>query len=138
MNCCHNSRLIVDEEDLEWVASEKKLLLLLKQFHKKYCSKIPRSTKLSHSTYMQKHTLMHRGSMNDKVLITFIAVFYPFDLFLQTRKFEEERSTCTSIQFARLTNVLIQIVQLHLIFIHLKLWFMVAGHNFKWGKLSIC
>ena len=132
MNCCHNSRLVVDEEDLKWVANEKKLLLLLKHFHKKYCSKIPRSTKLSHSTHMQKHTL------NDKVLITFIAVFYSLDLFLQTRKFQEERSTCTSIQFARLTNVLIQIVQLHLIFIHLKLWFMVAGHNFKWGKLPIC
>ena len=31
-NCCRNSRLVVDEDDLKWVANEKKILLLLKEF----------------------------------------------------------------------------------------------------------
>ena len=31
-NYCRNSRLVVDEDDLKWVANEKKIMLFLKQF----------------------------------------------------------------------------------------------------------
>ena len=41
-NCCRNSRLVVNEDDLKWVANEKNLSLSLKQFHEKFRSKSPR------------------------------------------------------------------------------------------------
>ena len=34
-NSCHNSRLVVDEDDLKWVANEKNILLFLKQIPRK-------------------------------------------------------------------------------------------------------
>ena len=37
----YNSRLVVDEDDLKWMANEKKILLLSKQFHENVLSKTP-------------------------------------------------------------------------------------------------
>ena len=33
-NCCRNSRLVVDEDDLKWVTNAEKIFLLLTLFHK--------------------------------------------------------------------------------------------------------
>ena len=41
-NCCRNSRLVVNEDDLKWVANEENISLSLKQFHEKFRSKSPR------------------------------------------------------------------------------------------------
>ena len=49
--------------DLKWVANEKKILLLLKQFHGNLRSKIPRYRKLSHSSETQYDALMHRDDL---------------------------------------------------------------------------
>ena len=40
-NCCRNSRIVVDEDDLKSVANEKNRLLLLKEFNGNFCSKTP-------------------------------------------------------------------------------------------------
>ena len=39
VNCCLNSRLVVDEDDLKWVANEKNISCLLEQFHEHFRSK---------------------------------------------------------------------------------------------------
>ena len=36
-NCCHNSRLVVNEDDLKWVAKEKNISLLIKTDPWKFC-----------------------------------------------------------------------------------------------------
>ena len=41
-----------------------------------------------------------------------------------------------TIKFARLTFALIQIVQMQVIFSHLKMWVAVARHNNKWVKIN--
>ena len=41
-NCCRNSRLAVDEDDLKWAVNKTKMVLLLKQFDENFRSKIPR------------------------------------------------------------------------------------------------
>ena len=41
-NCCRNSRLVVDENDLKWVTNEKNILLFLKQSHEDIRSKTTR------------------------------------------------------------------------------------------------
>ena len=41
-NCCPNSQLAVDEDDVKWVINEKKMLLLLKQCHDNFRSETPR------------------------------------------------------------------------------------------------
>ena len=56
-----------------------------------------------------------------------IAIFY---LFFKQEKFDWKMS----FKFAGLTNVWIHIVQMYVIFIHLKLWVAAARHNFKWVK----
>ena len=43
-----NSQLVVDKDDLKWVANDKKILLLCKQFQENFRSEIPRCGKLSH------------------------------------------------------------------------------------------
>ena len=63
-NCCRNSRLVVDEDDLKWVANEKNVLLLLKQSHKKIYSKTLRYRKLGNSSEMRNDALMHREGSN--------------------------------------------------------------------------
>ena len=62
-NCCRNSRLAVDEDDLKCVANEKKILLLLKQFHENFHSKTHSRRKISHFSDMQKDVLMHREDL---------------------------------------------------------------------------
>ena len=59
-NCCRNSRLVVDENDLKWVANEENISLLLKQYHGNVRSKFPRCRDLSHSSEKQNQALMHR------------------------------------------------------------------------------
>ena len=51
-NCCCNSRLIVDEDDLTWVAHDKSDIIVIKT--------APRFRKLSHYSDMQNDALMHR------------------------------------------------------------------------------
>ena len=53
----------MDKNDLKWMENEKNILLLLKQFHEKFRSKIPRYRELSHSSEMQNNALMHRGGL---------------------------------------------------------------------------
>ena len=50
----------MDEDELYRVANEKKVLLLLKQFHEHFCSKTPRYSKLSHFSEIKKDASMHR------------------------------------------------------------------------------
>ena len=50
----------MDEDDLKWVASEKKIVLLLKQIHKNARSKTPRCRKFE---MMQVDDLMHREGL---------------------------------------------------------------------------
>ena len=50
----------MDEDDLKWVANEKRMLLLIKQFHENVRSKNPMCRKLSNSSHMQNDALMHR------------------------------------------------------------------------------
>ena len=44
-NCCRNFRLVVDENDLEWVVNEKYILLILKQLHESVRSNTHRCRK---------------------------------------------------------------------------------------------
>ena len=62
-NCCRNSRLAVDEDDLKWVENEKKISLLLKQFPEYNRFKTTRCGKLGHSSEMQNDVLMHREGL---------------------------------------------------------------------------
>ena len=41
-NCCRNSRLVVDEDELKWVTNEKNILLFLKKYHINLRSKTTR------------------------------------------------------------------------------------------------
>ena len=41
-NCCRNSRLVVDEDDLKWVTDEQNIQLFLKQFQENFRSKTNR------------------------------------------------------------------------------------------------
>ena len=63
VNCCCNSRLVVDEDDLKWVANENKKWLLLKQFQENVRSETPMCMKLSHSSDMQNDAFMHREGL---------------------------------------------------------------------------
>ena len=47
-NCYRNSRLVVDEEDLKWVANRGNILLLLKQLLENAGSKTPQLKWLSY------------------------------------------------------------------------------------------
>ena len=49
---------ILDEDELKWVANEKNILLLLKQFHENVLSKTPRCRKLTHFSG-ENDALMH-------------------------------------------------------------------------------
>ena len=57
------SRLVVDEDDLKWVAKEKNKLLLIKQFHDNFHCKTPRRTELGYSSERQNDALMHREGL---------------------------------------------------------------------------
>ena len=48
-------RLVVDKDDLKWVVNEKKISLLLKQFHRNFCFKTPRCRKISDSSGRQNN-----------------------------------------------------------------------------------
>ena len=53
-NYCRNSRLVVNEDDLKWVANmKKKMKLLAKQFCGNIDLKTPRCRKLGDSSEMQ-------------------------------------------------------------------------------------
>ena len=45
-NCCRNSRLVVDEDDLKWVTNLRKLLCIVNQFHGHFHSKTPSCKKI--------------------------------------------------------------------------------------------
>ena len=45
-NCCRNSRLVVDEDDLMWVKSKENCHVLLNQFHGNIHSKTPSCRKI--------------------------------------------------------------------------------------------
>ena len=62
-NCCRNSRLVVDEDDLKWVTNEKKILLFLKQLQENCGFKTTSCRKLSNFSEMQNDTLMHREGL---------------------------------------------------------------------------
>ena len=57
-----SNSILVDKDDLKWVANEKKSLLL-KQFHENVRSKTLRFWKLRHSPEMDINALMHRGGL---------------------------------------------------------------------------
>ena len=61
-NCCRNSRLVVDEDDLKWVTNRANITLLLfvRLFHENFSSKTTGFPNLSHSSEMQDDPLMHR------------------------------------------------------------------------------
>ena len=59
-NCCRNSRLVVDEDDLKWVKNEKKITSLLKQSHENFRYKTLSCWKLSHFSDMQNDVFMNR------------------------------------------------------------------------------
>ena len=50
-----NSRLVVDEDDLKWVAIEKNILLLLEQFHENFRCKPLRCRQLNNSSERQNN-----------------------------------------------------------------------------------
>ena len=52
-NCCRNSRLAAEKDDLKWVANEKNTLLLLKHLHKKFRSKSSGCWRFNYSSGMQ-------------------------------------------------------------------------------------
>ena len=62
-NCCRNSCIIVDEDDLKWVENGKKLSLLLKQLRENCRSISPMCRKLSHSSELQNYAFMHREGL---------------------------------------------------------------------------
>ena len=62
-NCCRNSRLSVDENDLQWVTNEKKILLLLRQFHANCRSETTSCRKLSNFSEMQDDAMRHREGL---------------------------------------------------------------------------
>ena len=66
-NFCRNSRLVVDEDDPKWVANEKYISSLLKQFHENFRSESPRCRKLRHSSEMRKDALVHREDLKDNI-----------------------------------------------------------------------
>ena len=66
---CRNSRLVVEEDDLKWVANENNISLLLKQFQGNFSSKTTRCRKISHSSEMQNDALMHREGLKARWLM---------------------------------------------------------------------
>ena len=54
-NCCRNSRLVVDKDDLKSVAKEKYILLLLKQVHEQFLSSQLSCRKFNNSSNMQNY-----------------------------------------------------------------------------------
>ena len=62
-NCCRNSRLVVNEDDLKWLENEKNISLLSKQFRENIRFKTPGCGKLGHSSEMQSDALMHREGL---------------------------------------------------------------------------
>ena len=72
-NCCRNSRLVVDENDLKWVTNEKIYCYFQKNSIKIFVLKPPGFRKLIHSSEMLNDALMHRegfskGLYNSTVL----------------------------------------------------------------------
>ena len=61
-NCCRNSRLVVDEDDLKWVTNEKSIAIV-KTVLIKCPSETPMCRKLSHSSQMQNDALIHREGL---------------------------------------------------------------------------
>ena len=49
--------------ELKWVANEKRILLLLKQFQENVRSETPMCRKLSHSSDLQNYVLMHHQGL---------------------------------------------------------------------------
>ena len=62
-NCCRNSRLVVNEDDLKLVENGKNTLLLLKQLHENFRSESSMCRKLKYSSGMQHDALMHREGL---------------------------------------------------------------------------
>ena len=59
--------LVVDEDDPKWVANEKYISSLLKQFHENFRSESPRCRKLRHSSELRKDALVHREDSKDNI-----------------------------------------------------------------------
>ena len=53
-------RLVVDVDDLKWVANEKNILLIKKKLHLNVHTKTHMCRKLNHPTEMRNDALMHR------------------------------------------------------------------------------
>ena len=62
-NCCRNSRLVVDEDDLQGVINKKKIVLFLRQFHENCRSKTTNCRKLSNFSEMQDDALRHHEDL---------------------------------------------------------------------------
>ena len=63
MNSRCNSRVIVDENDLEWVTDDKKILLLINSSKNIFVLKPIYCRKLSHFSEMQNGALMHQEAL---------------------------------------------------------------------------
>ena len=59
VNGCRNSRLVIDDVGLKWVANEKKDSVVIETVPLKLSLLNPRWWKLSHSSQMQNDALMH-------------------------------------------------------------------------------
>ena len=70
--------LVVDEDDLKWVANVKKILLFLKQLHENCGFKTTSCRKLSNFSEMQNDALKHHGVLNEKLRI--LIVKYPWSV----------------------------------------------------------
>ena len=58
--------IVVDEDDLKWVAYKKTYVsLLLKQLDENFSSKTPMCRELNHSSEMQNDALMHRWGFKE-------------------------------------------------------------------------
>ena len=63
VNCCRNSQLIVDKDELKWLQI-KKNLVIIKTVPWKFSFKSPcRCRKLSHSSKMRNDDLMHHEGL---------------------------------------------------------------------------
>ena len=62
-NCCRNSRLVVDEDDLKWVKSKENCHVLVKQFHGIFPSKSLSCGKSIMFSGMLNDALMHREGL---------------------------------------------------------------------------
>ena len=66
----------MDEDDLKWVANEKKILLFLKQLHENCGFKTTSCRKLNNFSEMQNYALMHREGLKG----------YEFTIYVQNKK----------------------------------------------------